>query len=131
MSCKYANETEPYSKMFKIFFDYFFCSCCPMYNQRKWTTGKFISGNECERCQCYGHADECYFDPQIESERKSQNTAGKFSGGGVCIKCRDNTDGVNCERCLPGNDLTIGWQNLNLLSQPSATPAPQARASGD
>ena len=29
-------------------------SCCPMYNQRRWTTGKFISGNECERCQCYG-----------------------------------------------------------------------------
>ena len=82
-------------------------SCCPMYNQRRWTTGKFISGNECERCQCYGeycifnvhqifffkhqkyfpgHADECYFDPQVESERRSQNTAGKLSGGGVCIK---------------------------------------------
>ena len=29
-------------------------SCCPMYNQRRWTTSKFISGNECERCQCYG-----------------------------------------------------------------------------
>ena len=68
----------------------------------RWTTGKFISGNECERCQCYGHANECYFDPQIESERKSQNTVGKYSGGGVCINCRDNTDGVNCEKCLPG-----------------------------
>ena len=32
------------------------------------------------------------------------------------------------------NDLTIGWQNLNLLSQPNATLAPQprqARASGE
>ena len=31
-------------------------------------------------------------------------------------------------------DLTIGWQNLNLLSHPNATPAPltrQARASGE
>ena len=31
------------------------------------------------------------------------------------------------------NDLTIGWQNLNLLSHPNATLAPQtrqARASG-
>ena len=27
------------------------------------------------------------------------------------------------------NDLTIGWQNLNLLSQPNATLAPQARQS--
>ena len=77
-------------------------SCCPMFNQRRWTTGKFISGNECERCQCYGHADECYFDPQVESERKSQNTAGQYSGGGVCINCRDNTAGVNCQACLPG-----------------------------
>ena len=34
-------------------------SCCPMYNQRRWTTGKFISGNECERCQCYG--EYCIF----------------------------------------------------------------------
>ena len=29
------------------------------------------------------------------------------------------------------NDLTIGWQNLNLLSHPNATLAPQARASSD
>ena len=32
--------------------------------------------------------------------------------------------------CGAGNDLTIGWQNLNLLSHPNATQAPQARASG-
>ena len=34
----------------------------------------------------------------------------------------------------PPNDLTIGWQNLNLLSHPNATLAPQARqarASGE
>ena len=32
------------------------------------------------------------------------------------------------------NDLTIGWQNLNLLSHPNATLAPQAsqaRANGE
>ena len=29
--------------------------------------------------------------------------------------------------CLQSNDLTIGWQNLNLLSHPNATLAPQAR----
>ena len=29
------------------------------------------------------------------------------------------------------NDLTIGWQNLNLLSHPNTTLAPQARASGE
>ena len=29
------------------------------------------------------------------------------------------------------NDLTIGWQNLNSLSHPNATLAPQARASSE
>ena len=29
------------------------------------------------------------------------------------------------------NDLTIGWQNLNMLSHSNATLAPQARASGE
>ena len=29
----------------------------------------------------------------------------------------------------PGNDLTIGWQNLNLLSHPNETLVPQARQS--
>ena len=39
--------------------------CCPMYNQKRWRPGKFIAANECERCQCFGHAVECYFDPQV------------------------------------------------------------------
>ena len=35
---------------------------------------------------------------------------------------------------MQGNDLSIGWQNLNLLSHPNATLVPQARqarASGE
>ena len=41
--------------------------CCPMFNQKRWRPGKFVTGNECERCQCYGHANECFFDPQVGS----------------------------------------------------------------
>ncbi len=59
-----------------------------MYNQKRWRPGKFVTGNECERCQCFGHADECFFDPQVEAERGSINTDGKMEGGGVCIGCR-------------------------------------------
>ena len=29
--------------------------------------------------------------------------------------------------CVASNDLTIGWQNINPLSHPNATLAPQAR----
>ena len=34
--------------------------------------------------------------------------------------------------CVAGliNDLSIGWQNLNLLSHPNETLAPQARQAG-
>ena len=34
---------------------------------------------------------------------------------------------VKYNRPLSLNDLTIGWQNLNLLSLPNSTLAPQAR----
>ena len=50
--------------------------CCPMYNQKLWRPGKYITANACERCQCFGHADECFFDPQVEAERQSLNTDG-------------------------------------------------------
>ena len=41
---------------------------------------------------------------------------------------------MNVDRSVICNDLTIGWQGLNLLSHPNATLAPQARqarASGE
>ena len=41
-----------------------------------------------------------------------------------------HTKGFLIEQNVP-NDLTIGWQNLNLLSHSNATLAPQARASGE
>eukprot|EP00095_Tigriopus_kingsejongensis_P006097 maker-scaffold691_size110934-snap-gene-0.29 protein:Tk06097 transcript:maker-scaffold691_size110934-snap-gene-0.29-mRNA-1 annotation:"laminin subunit alpha-1-like" len=76
--------------------------CCPMYNQKKWRPGKFIMGNECEMCQCFGHAEECFYDPQVEAERRSFNMDGKLEGGGVCMGCRDDTTGVNCHLCKKG-----------------------------
>ena len=44
--------------------------CCPVFNQKRWRPGKFVTGNECERCQCFGHADECFFDPQAGNRRE-------------------------------------------------------------
>ena len=41
-------------------------------------------------CDCNGLADSCVFD------RKLYQTTGR---GGRCINCKNNTDGVNCERC--------------------------------
>jgi len=59
-----------------------------MFNQRRWRPGKFVAAHECERCECHGHADECFFDPQVEAERGSIDARGRREGGGVCIGCR-------------------------------------------
>ena len=38
-------------------------------------------------CQCFGHADECFYDSTIN--------------GGQCI-CNNNTEGVMCHSCVAG-----------------------------
>lgn len=59
----------------------------------------------CEKCQCYGHADEC----DLEY--------------GFCINCQHNTEGDNCERCKAGyeGDATRGTP---YDCRPVAAPAP-------
>lgn len=27
---------------------------------------------------------------------------GNYEGGGVCQNCKDNTEGINCDKCVPG-----------------------------
>ncbi|XP_037085132.1 laminin subunit alpha-2-like isoform X2 [Pollicipes pollicipes] len=75
--------------------------CCPLYNQRPWSPGSAFPGT-CEPCQCYGHADECYFDDDVARGKKSVNIAGHHEGGGVCLNCQHFTAGINCESCLAG-----------------------------
>ena len=39
---------------------------------------------------------------QIEAERNSLNTEGVYEGGGVCVDCKHNTAGTNCQHCKEG-----------------------------
>ncbi|XP_019117800.1 laminin subunit alpha-3 isoform X2 [Larimichthys crocea] len=76
--------------------------CCPGFNQKPWRAATVDSPNECEPCQCFSHAFDCYYDPEMERRGASLDTFGRFNGGGVCINCQHNTAGVNCEQCLEG-----------------------------
>ena len=53
-------------------------------------------------CNCHGKAEECYFNQTVADLSLSLDIHGKYRGGGVCISCRDNTAGINCQTCVAG-----------------------------
>ncbi|ELK04388.1 Laminin subunit alpha-5 [Pteropus alecto] len=67
--------------------------CCPGFNQQPWKPATTDSANECQSCNCHGHAHDCYYDPEVDRRGASQNSDNVYQGGGVC---------VDCQRCLPG-----------------------------
>ncbi|XP_046389625.1 laminin subunit alpha [Ischnura elegans] len=76
--------------------------CCDGYVQKAWRQSKSYEPFVCEPCNCFGHSDECEYDPEIDRKRLSLDIHGEYDGGGVCKNCRDNTEGINCDRCKPG-----------------------------
>ncbi|KAM9718848.1 laminin subunit alpha-3-like isoform 1-T1 [Menidia menidia] len=76
--------------------------CCPGFNQKPWRAATVDSPNECRPCQCFSHAFDCYYDPEVEKRGASLDTFGRYDGGGVCINCQHNTAGVNCDICVEG-----------------------------
>ncbi|XP_054701379.1 laminin subunit alpha-5 [Grus americana] len=76
--------------------------CCPGFNQFPWKPATADSANECQPCNCNGHAYDCYYDPEVDRHKASKSREDKFEGGGVCIDCQHHTTGINCERCIPG-----------------------------
>ncbi|XP_078253628.1 laminin subunit alpha-1 isoform X2 [Rhinoraja longicauda] len=79
------------------------CSeCCPGYHQKPWRSGTFTSDNICEKCNCHGKTEDCYYDQSVADHSLSLNVRGQFIGGGVCVNCTNNTAGINCETCIDG-----------------------------
>ncbi|XP_051816710.1 laminin subunit alpha-2 isoform X2 [Acanthochromis polyacanthus] len=76
--------------------------CCPGYHQQPWMAGTFLTRHVCEKCNCHGKAEECYFNQTVADLSLSLDTHGQYRGGGVCIGCRDNTAGINCQSCVSG-----------------------------
>ncbi|KAJ8395761.1 hypothetical protein AAFF_G00029980 [Aldrovandia affinis] len=71
--------------------------CAPLYNDRPWRPANGSSGepHPCQKCECHGHADTCYFSMRV------WHSSGGTSGG-TCNNCRHNTEGRRCQRCRPG-----------------------------
>ncbi|KAM4529659.1 laminin subunit alpha-2 isoform 2-T2 [Fundulus diaphanus] len=76
--------------------------CCPGYHQQPWMAGTFLTRHVCERCNCHNKAEECYFNQTVADLSLSLDIRGQYRGGGVCIGCRDNTAGINCQSCVSG-----------------------------
>lgn len=62
--------------------------CCPLYNQYPWGPGNSTASAMCEKCQCYGHADACVYDPEVNQRGQSLSIFGHYAGGGVCLECK-------------------------------------------
>ncbi|TKR59606.1 hypothetical protein L596_029252 [Steinernema carpocapsae] len=76
--------------------------CCPLFNQLSYDRGTHEKPNICQACQCYNHADSCEYDEEVHNQGLSMTPEGIFEGGGRCVDCEHNTEGVNCERCKDG-----------------------------
>ncbi|XP_065060169.1 laminin subunit alpha-1-like [Rhopilema esculentum] len=78
--------------------------CCPGFNQYPWKPSTapswgFDPASACEQCNCFDHSSECVYNATVDSLRLSLDIKGNYSGGGVCVLCKDNTEGINCQNC--------------------------------
>ncbi|KAH3846718.1 hypothetical protein DPMN_089020 [Dreissena polymorpha] len=75
----------------------------PLYNNKPFRRGTQSEAFDCQPCECYNHADTCVYNRTIDPFPDAH----LMGGGGVCVGCRDNTEGRHCERC------TLGWYRPN------------------
>lgn len=76
------------------------CSeCCPNFVQKKWRQNTKAHPFKCEECNCFGHSEQCIYDADVDAKGLSIDIHGNYDGGGICQNCRDNTEGINCNKC--------------------------------
>ncbi|XP_074604562.1 netrin-A [Brevipalpus obovatus] len=69
--------------------------CKPFHFDRPWARATAHDAHECKACNCNQHSRRCRFNMEL------YKLSGKKTGG-VCLKCRHNTDGRYCHYCREG-----------------------------
>ncbi|VDM96599.1 unnamed protein product [Thelazia callipaeda] len=76
--------------------------CCAGYEQKRWQRSKEGAEFVCEPCNCHGHSDECVYEEKLDKIHASLDIHGNYAGGGRCLNCKHNTEGINCNKCTYG-----------------------------
>ncbi|OZC11109.1 laminin EGF-like protein [Onchocerca flexuosa] len=93
--------------------------CCPGFEQKMWQRSKEGAEFMCEPCNCHGHSEECVYEKGLDRMHSSLDIHGNYEGGGRCLNCRDNTEGINCNKCIFGYYRPqMKWWNETDVCQP-------------
>lgn len=70
-------------------------------------------------CNCFNHAIECVYDPEVDANKTSLDIFGNYEGGGVCQNCQHNTEGINCNKCKPTYFRPYGkeWDDYDVCQR--------------
>lgn len=69
--------------------------CKPFHLDRPWARATAREANECVACNCNLHAKHCRFNMELFE-------LSGYKSGGVCRKCRHQTEGRYCNHCKEG-----------------------------
>ncbi|KAI3421113.1 hypothetical protein GPALN_014738 [Globodera pallida] len=98
--------------------------CKSGYVQKKWRASHDTDAFVCEPCNCHGHSGECVYEQELDMKNASLDIHGKFLGGGRCLNCQHNTQGINCNQCTPGfyRPASKQWMDLDVCQPCRCNP---------
>lgn len=84
-------------------------------------------------CNCHGHSESCVYEEEIDNNNLSLDIHGNYEGGGKCLNCRDNTEGINCNKCVFGYYRPNGkfWNETDVCRPCSCNPEKHTGACAD